>query len=484
MITGEQTKVMRAARRRAPAVRAGDRGARPPADQRAAGRRRGRARATGRSRGSSAACAPSPRCGCTRCARWRPASRCCCAWSRATARAGRSAEPMEGAVVEHNPCLSGGSLEIFLEPHLPAAALVIVGGSPIARALERLARAAGYDCSLGAGGRGGAAGRRRGRRRGLARQRRGGRAGGRAERRRALRGAGGQPQARPRSCAPSSTSRPSWPLSCTPPPGSTSAPARRTRSRSRSSPSWWPSSTPIPGARRRCRAPRPPRWRSMTPPVAGGRRRSGVRDEGRHGAGQPAPGARRRDGCSAARAAEPATRASTPPGQACSAGARWTPDYRAAARRSPGPASAARSARWRASAGGCDGVGIGRALLQPLALLRTEPVARKKVLDLCFQIAHDAAFLRGNPSSHSLSTGGLFPQGGIGWRRSDRESAHGATPSAADGMADHDRARRFRRVHADCCLSPPHRSPRREGRHHRGGPVERATSPPLRGRHA
>jgi xanthine dehydrogenase accessory factor len=53
---------------------------------------------------------------------------------------------LDGAVIEHNPCLSGGALEIFLEPHLPPSQLVVVGGSPIALALERLAGAAGYDC--------------------------------------------------------------------------------------------------------------------------------------------------------------------------------------------------------------------------------------------------------------------------------------------------------------------------------------------------
>lgn len=37
-------------------------------------------------------------------------------------------------------------MEIFLEPHLPAARLVIVGDSPIAQALERVGTAAGYDC--------------------------------------------------------------------------------------------------------------------------------------------------------------------------------------------------------------------------------------------------------------------------------------------------------------------------------------------------
>ena len=55
-------------------------------------------------------------------------------------------ESIDGAVVQRNPCLSGGSLELFLEPHLPAARMVIVGDSPIAQALERAARAADYDC--------------------------------------------------------------------------------------------------------------------------------------------------------------------------------------------------------------------------------------------------------------------------------------------------------------------------------------------------
>jgi len=53
----------------------------------------------------------------------------------------------DGAVVEHNPCLSGGALDIFLEPHLPPARLVVVGNSPIAVAVETLSRASGYDCT-------------------------------------------------------------------------------------------------------------------------------------------------------------------------------------------------------------------------------------------------------------------------------------------------------------------------------------------------
>jgi xanthine dehydrogenase accessory factor len=63
--------------------------------------------------------------------------------------AAEDAEPEQGVVVSHNPCLSGGSLEIFLEPQLPAARIVIAGDTPIARALDSVARAAGYDVLRG-----------------------------------------------------------------------------------------------------------------------------------------------------------------------------------------------------------------------------------------------------------------------------------------------------------------------------------------------
>lgn len=58
---------------------------------------------------------------------------------------GSGDDAVEGAVVEHNPCLSGGALEIFLEPVLPAFRIAVVGASPIADALRRVAAAAGYD---------------------------------------------------------------------------------------------------------------------------------------------------------------------------------------------------------------------------------------------------------------------------------------------------------------------------------------------------
>ncbi len=54
-------------------------------------------------------------------------------------------DSIEGAIVEHNPCLSGGSLEIFLEPQLPTARIFVVGSAPIATALATLSGAAGYD---------------------------------------------------------------------------------------------------------------------------------------------------------------------------------------------------------------------------------------------------------------------------------------------------------------------------------------------------
>lgn len=40
-------------------------------------------------------------------------------------------------------------MEIFLEPHVPPARIVVVGGSPIAHAIGTVALAAGYDCVPG-----------------------------------------------------------------------------------------------------------------------------------------------------------------------------------------------------------------------------------------------------------------------------------------------------------------------------------------------
>ena len=45
----------------------------------------------------------------------------------------------DGAVTVENTCLSGGAIEIFLEPTLPTPRVNIVGSKPIAAAIERLA---------------------------------------------------------------------------------------------------------------------------------------------------------------------------------------------------------------------------------------------------------------------------------------------------------------------------------------------------------
>ena len=52
---------------------------------------------------------------------------------------------LDGAVTVHNPCISGGALEIFLEPRVPAARLHVLGETPIAQALTELSRQLGYD---------------------------------------------------------------------------------------------------------------------------------------------------------------------------------------------------------------------------------------------------------------------------------------------------------------------------------------------------
>lgn len=49
-----------------------------------------------------------------------------------------------GKKVVHNPCLSGGTLEIFLEPALPPPLVQVAGDSPTALALTALGRPLGY----------------------------------------------------------------------------------------------------------------------------------------------------------------------------------------------------------------------------------------------------------------------------------------------------------------------------------------------------
>jgi len=56
----------------------------------------------------------------------------------------------EGAVTVENTCLSGGAIEIFLEPTLPTPRVSVVGSKPIAAAIERLG--AEFDLDIAAVG--------------------------------------------------------------------------------------------------------------------------------------------------------------------------------------------------------------------------------------------------------------------------------------------------------------------------------------------
>jgi xanthine dehydrogenase accessory factor len=56
----------------------------------------------------------------------------------------------EGTVVVANPCLSGGALELFLQPRIPPPRVAIAGESPVARALAGLCEPLGLRPRLGA----------------------------------------------------------------------------------------------------------------------------------------------------------------------------------------------------------------------------------------------------------------------------------------------------------------------------------------------
>jgi xanthine dehydrogenase accessory factor len=59
--------------------------------------------------------------------------------------AGQEVSNEEGAVTVQNPCLSGGAIEVFLEPALPAPRVLVVGDTPIADAVRALGAELGLD---------------------------------------------------------------------------------------------------------------------------------------------------------------------------------------------------------------------------------------------------------------------------------------------------------------------------------------------------
>jgi xanthine dehydrogenase accessory factor len=55
----------------------------------------------------------------------------------------------DGVVVVNNPCLSGGALEIFLEPRIPAPRVVVLGDTPVAAALADIGPRVGLAVEAG-----------------------------------------------------------------------------------------------------------------------------------------------------------------------------------------------------------------------------------------------------------------------------------------------------------------------------------------------
>jgi xanthine dehydrogenase accessory factor len=58
-----------------------------------------------------------------------------------------AASPVGGTLTVHNPCLSGGALEIFLDPIVPPPLVLVHGDGPVAEAIVRVSEAAGYRCA-------------------------------------------------------------------------------------------------------------------------------------------------------------------------------------------------------------------------------------------------------------------------------------------------------------------------------------------------
>lgn len=56
-----------------------------------------------------------------------------------------------GSITTVNPCLSGGAIEVFLEPKVPAARVVVIGQTPIADALVTFGAPLGFAIERGSG---------------------------------------------------------------------------------------------------------------------------------------------------------------------------------------------------------------------------------------------------------------------------------------------------------------------------------------------
>ena len=70
---------------------------------------------------------------------------------RVEPQAGADRDPAtEGVEVHASSCPSGGTVDVFVEPMLPAPRLIVMGGSPAGRALSDLARRIGFAVTVAA----------------------------------------------------------------------------------------------------------------------------------------------------------------------------------------------------------------------------------------------------------------------------------------------------------------------------------------------
>lgn len=65
--------------------------------------------------------------------------------------AGDAADAGPGVVIAESSCASEGTVEVFIQPHLPTPLLRVVGDSPAGRALRELARTIGWRVTSGDG---------------------------------------------------------------------------------------------------------------------------------------------------------------------------------------------------------------------------------------------------------------------------------------------------------------------------------------------
>jgi xanthine dehydrogenase accessory factor len=66
-----------------------------------------------------------------------------------TSLSGHELSREDGTVTVRNPCLSGGAVELFLEPELPAPRILVAGESPIVGALKTIGPALGFELVAG-----------------------------------------------------------------------------------------------------------------------------------------------------------------------------------------------------------------------------------------------------------------------------------------------------------------------------------------------